>query len=238
MRRALAVVGVLAVLAVGLACGGGGDDGAVDGALAGFCLPARAPASGQGTYYDADGTGNCSFPADSTRMVAAINAADYGTASWCGACLAVTGPIGDVVVRVTDQCPGCAKGDLDLSKEAFAKIAAISAGRVAITWHEVDCPVSGPISYEMKSGSSQYYAAIQVRNHRYPIANLEAMAPGAAYKPINRVDYNYFVAASGLGPGPYSLRVTDTRGNMIEDSGIAIGDGVVRTGASQFPICP
>ncbi len=237
MRRAFAVAGVV-VVAVGAVACDGSEGGATDGSLAGFCLPARAPAAGEGTYYDADGTGNCSFPADSSRMVAAINAADYGTASWCGACLAVTGPNGDVVVRVTDQCPGCAKGDLDLSKEAFAKIAAISAGRVPITWHEVDCSVNGPVSYEMKSGSSQYYAAIQVRNHRYPIAKLEAMAPGAAYKPVARVDYNYFVATGGLGPGPYSLRVTDTRGNTIEDTGIAIGDGVVRVGASQFPVCP
>ncbi len=232
MRQGLAVAAVLAV-----ACGGSGEPVSIDGALSAFCMPARPAASGEGTYYAADGTGNCSFPADSTRMVAAINAADYDTAAWCGACLAVTGPTGNVVVRITDQCPGCAKGDLDLSKEAFARIAALSAGRVPITWREVDCPVTGPVSYEMKTGSSQYYAAIQVRSHRYPIAKLEAMAPGAAYKPIARVDYNYFVAASGLGPGPYSLRVTDTRGNVIEDTGIAIGDGVVRTGTSQFPVC-
>ncbi len=223
---------------IALAACGGSDSPTYDGPTSAFCMAARPQAAGEGTYYDADGTGNCSFPADPTRMVAAMNAADYGTAAWCGACLDVTGPTGNVTVRVTDQCPGCKKGDLDLSKEAFAKIAALSAGRVPITWREVACDVTGPLAYEFKSGSSQYYAAIQVRNHRYPIAKLEAMTPSAAYKPVARVDYNYFVAQSGLGPGPYSLRITDTRGNVVEDPNIAVGDAVVRQGATQLPTCP
>jgi expansin (peptidoglycan-binding protein) len=228
----------IAVAVLALAACGGSDSPTYDGPISAFCMAARPQATGEGTYYDADGTGNCSFPADSTRMVAAMNAVDYDNASWCGACLAVSGPSGDVTVRVTDQCPGCKKGDLDLSKEAFAKIAALSAGRVPISWHEVACDVTGSLAYEFKSGSSQYYAAIQVRNHRYPIAKLEAMTPTAPYKSIGRVDYNYFVASGGLGPGPYSLRVTDTRGNVVEDANIAVGDAVVRQGASQFPTCP
>ena len=226
----------LAVIA--LAGCGGSDAPTYDGPFSAFCMAARPQASGQATYYTADGTGNCSFPADPTRMVAAINAVDYDTAAWCGACLAVSGPNGDVTVRVTDQCPGCKKGDLDLSKEAFGKIAALSAGRVPITWREVACDVTGPLAYEFKSGSSQYYAAIQVRNHRYPIAKLEVMTPTAPYRPVGRVDYNYFVAAAGLGAGPYSLRITDTRGNTVEDPNIAVGDAVVRQGAAQFPTCP
>lgn len=230
MRSALAVV----VLA---GCGSS-DPPRIDGALSAFCAAARPRATGEATYYTADGTGNCSFPADSTKMVAAMNAADYDTAAWCGACLSVAGPKGEVTVRVTDQCPGCAKGDLDLSREAFAKIAEVSAGRVPITWHEVACDVTGNLAFEFKSGSSQYYAAIQVRNHRYPIAKLEAMTPTAPYKAIGRVDYNYFVASGGLGPGPYSLRVTDTRGNIVEEPNIAVGDAVVRAGTKQLPTCP
>lgn len=171
-------------------------------------------------------------------MVAAINAADYATASWCGACLEVTGPSGKVIVRVVDKCPGCAHGDLDLSSEAFAKLSPLSAGRIPITWREVACDVQGPISYQFKDGSNAFWTAIQIRNHRYPIARVEAMSSGGAFEPIARVDYNYFVDTSGLGPGPYTLRVTDTRGHAIEDASIALGDDVARAGASQFPVCP
>ena len=214
---------------------GGGDDGQLPG---GSCSDAPPDASGEGTYYAADGTGNCSFPASpDDLLVAAINAVDYNTAAWCGACLEVSGPMGTVTVRVVDQCPECAHGDLDLSREAFAMISPLSAGRVPITWHEVACDVAGPVSYHFKDGSNEYWTAIQIRNHRYPIATVEAQ-DGAGWRDIPRVSYNYFVEAAGLGAGPYTLRVTDTRGHTLEDGAIALGDNVVRTGAAQFPTCP
>lgn len=224
------------------ACGGGcsshnpapGD--AASGAAS--CTAGETAATGQGTYYSADGTGACSFDrSPDDLMVAALNAPDYAGAAWCGACLAVTGPSGSAVVRVVDKCPECKHGDLDLSEQAFAKIAAISAGRVAISWHEVACPVTGPVAYRSKDGSNADWTAIQVRNHRYAIAKLEAKV-GGTYQAIARADYNYFVAPSGLGPGPYALRVTDIHGQVLEDGAVALGDASLRSGATQFPACP
>ena len=224
----------LALVAL-LGCGGDGES-ALPG---GSCSDARPEASGEGTYYAATGAGNCSFDATpGDLMVAAMNAQDYNTAAWCGACIEVTGPNGSVTVRVVDQCPECVHGDLDLSREAFELIAPLSAGRVPITWHEVACNVSGPIAYHFKDGANAYWTAIQVRNHRYPIAKLEAQDEGGTFREIPRVDYNYFVEAAGLGPGPYTLRVTDTRGHVVEDSGIALGDNVTRPGTSQLAVCP
>jgi expansin len=202
------------------------------------CSPEPEPAAGSGTYYDADGTGNCSFDIAPDRMVAAINATDYTGAAFCGACLAVVGPDGEVIVRVVDSCPGCAKGDLDLSREAFELLAPLAAGRIAIAWRVVECPVTGPIAYRFKDGSNAFWTAIQVREHRYPIASLEARDAGGAFHAIARADYNYFVADKGLGPGPYTLRVTDTRGHVLDDGGIALGDAVVRPGHAQLPACP
>ena len=235
-----------AVCAVLVGCGGSGSagDDATDGgpgadaSIGGTCTGAPLEGAGEGTYYAATGAGNCSFDATpGDLMVAALNAPDYGSADGCGACVAVTGPAGEVTVRIVDSCPECAAGDLDLSAEAFAMISPLSAGRVAISWREVPCDVSGPLGYHFKDGSSQYWTAIQVRNHRYPIARLEA-EQGGAYVDIPRLSYNYFVAEGGLGVGPYALRVTDTRGHVVEDTGIAVGDDVTRTGAGQFPVCP
>jgi expansin (peptidoglycan-binding protein) len=218
---------------------GGGSANQDDAFVGGSCEAARPEASGEGTYYAATGAGNCSFDATpNDLLVAAMNAADYADAAWCGACVEVTGPNGTVTVRVVDQCPECSKGDLDLSREAFQVISPLSAGRVPITWHEVACDVSGPLAYHFKDGSSQWWTAIQVRNHRYPIAKLEAQDAGGAWSSIERLDYNYFVAEDGLGPGPYTLRVTDTRGHAVEETGIAVGDDVTRTGKSQFALCP
>jgi expansin len=94
---------------------------------------------GEATYYDANGTGACGFPASSDFLVAAINDEQYSKAN-CGRCVEVTGPTGKVIVRITDKCPGCSSGDLDLSQTAFGKIAKLSAGRIAIKWHFVTCP--------------------------------------------------------------------------------------------------
>ena len=201
------------------------------------CTADPALETGEGTFYDADGTGNCSFEAASDRMVVAINGPDYENGKWCGACLAVAGPSGEVVVRVTDQCPGCKQGDLDLSREAFEKIAPLSAGRVDITWRPVACPVDGPVAYQFKDGSNAFWTAIQIRNHRYAIASVEARDSAGTFQPITRASYNYFVAGNGLGDGPYLLRVTDARGHSVEDM-IALGDNVERQGAMQFPTCP
>jgi expansin len=222
------------IVAFAAVLGCGGDDAL---APAGSCDDAPNEASGDGTYYAANGTGNCGFDASTDLMVAAMNGVDYSTAAWCGACIEVTGPMGKVVVRIVDQCPECASGDLDLSPQAFEQLSPLAAGRIAITWHEVACDVIGPIAYHFKDGANAYWTAIQIRNHRYPIAKLEAQTTGA-WQAIARVDYNYFVESAGLGPGPYMLRVTDTRGHVLEDSAIALGDNVTRSGASQFPLCP
>jgi len=230
----LAVAGVVVT-----ACGAcSSHDTETPDAPAGACAGEAISAGGDGTYYDATGAGNCSFdPSPGDLMVAALNAPDYANAAWCGACVAVSGPSGDVVVRIVDQCPECKHGDLDLSREAFAKIAPLSAGRVAISWHEVACPVTGPIVYQIKDGSNAFWTAIQVRNHRYAIDKLEVRGGGGNYQPVARLDYNYFVAPNGLGAGPYALRVTDVHGHVLEDGAVQLGDAVSRPGADQFPAC-
>ena len=202
------------------------------------CRNDVGPFTGEATYYDADGSGNCSFPAGGDLMVAAMNGADYTGAAWCGSCVAVSGPNGEVVVRIVDSCPGCARGDLDLSEEAFAKISPLAAGRVDITWRPAPCEVTGPITYHFKDGSNAFWTGIQIRNHRYAISSLEVRDAAGTYAKIGRLDYNYFVETKGLGPGPYALRVTDTRANVVEDAAIALGDNVSRDGAAQFPMCP
>ena len=217
---------------------GGDDDGGGSGTDA-SCGASPAAESGEATYYDADGTGNCSFDASTDYMVAAMNAADYGNAQWCGACLAVSGPMGNsITVRVVDQCPGCSHGDLDLSETAFSMLSPLSAGRIKISWHEVPCDVTGPIAYNFQMGASQYYAAIQIRNSRYPIQAIAANQ-GSASTMLAKQSYNYYVASDGLGVGPYDLVVTDERGQTIEDTGIALGnDDATESGSSQFPLCP
>ena len=217
-----------------LACGGDDDGGGVPITP---CDAEEPTHTGEGTYYDADGSGNCSFDAGGDLMVAALNTADYDGSAACGGCITVDGPIGSVTVRVVDRCPGCAAGDVDLSEPAFARIAAIAAGRVDIAWQWVPCDVDGPVRYHFKDGSSAFWVGIQVRNHRHPIASLEAQKDGA-WVALRRESYNYFIADGGLGPGPLALRITDVHGQIVEDTGVPLGDDTEAAGDTQFPACP
>ncbi len=193
---------------------------------------------GDGTYYDATGAGACGFDASpNDLMVAAMNQADYNGSQVCGEYVTVSGPLGAVTVRIVDLCPGCASGDLDLSAQAFAKIANLPQGRVPITWQVISPHLAGPIAYHIKDGSNQWWTAVQIRNHRNPVASLAYLKNGA-WVNVPRLSYNYFVEASGMGPGPYTFRVSDVYGNVLSDSGIALVANSTVNGAAQFPVGP
>jgi expansin (peptidoglycan-binding protein) len=192
---------------------------------------------GIATYYDATGAGACMFdPSPGDLMVAAMNAEEYNNAAVCGAYVYITGPKGVVTVRIVDLCPECKAGHLDLSREAFAQIADLPQGRVAITWRVVSPALAGPIAYHFKDGSNPWWTAVQIRNHRNPIAKLEYCDSGGQWVTVPRTSYNYFVQTNpGMGPGPYTFRVIDSYSNTLTDTGIPhIENGTVN-GAAQFP---
>jgi len=199
--------------------------------------------TGEATYYnEADGGGNCSFdPTPQDLMVGAMNHTDYANSAICGAYVELTGPNGTITIRIVDQCPECPAGNIDLSPSAFEKIAELIQGRVPITWRIISPDISGPIRYRFKEGSSQWWTAVQIRNHRNPIAKLEFLDTSGQFVAMERQSYNYFIRAGtnqGLGPGPYTFRVTDSYGNMLTDSGIALNVGGEVTGGAQFPKMP
>lgn len=217
--------------------GAGTGSGGSGGKSGGGCT-AGSSETGDGTYYSADGSGNCSFdPSPNDLMVAAMNDPDYAGSAVCGECVHIKGPSGEVTVRIVDRCPECKHGDLDLSQSAFAKIADPKLGRVTINWTPVACDVQGPISYRFKEGSSQYWTAVQVRNHRYAIAKFEYQKAGK-WVAVPRESYNYFVEASGMGPGPYTFRVTDVKGHVLVDHDVVLKVALEVAGAAQFPACP
>ncbi|WNG45677.1 hypothetical protein F0U60_17385 [Archangium minus] len=187
------------------------------------------------TFYDATGAGNCSFdPSPQNLDVAAINKGQYEGSAVCGSCVEIEGPKGNLRVRIVDSCPDCPdKGHLDLSREAFAKIANPIDGRVKVRWRMVTCDVQGPIRYHYKDGSSQWWTAIQVRNHRLPVTKLEYWKNNA-WVQVKREDYNYFVEPSGMGTGSIKVRVTASDGQTLEDTLPAPTSNTTHDGAAQF----
>lgn len=203
------------------------------------CTDASVIHRGYATYYTwADGGGNCMFdPTPNDLMVGAMNHIDYAGSAVCGSSVIMSGPRGEVAVRIVDQCPECGQGDIDLSLQAFSRIADTTLGRVPISWKYVASAVQGNIIYHFKDGSSQWWTAVQIRNHRYPIASVEYKTPQGGFKAVNRLDYNYFVEPGGMGPGPYTFRVTDVYEHVLIDSGIAHVENGNVSGTNQFPLC-
>lgn len=189
---------------------------------------------GEATYYNANGTGNCSFEERDTA-VAALNTEEWDTSAMCGACAEVTGESGTTTVRIVDRCPGCKRGDLDLSEEAFEKVAPLSKGRVPIKWRYVTCAVEGNLRYHFKDGSSQWWTAIQIRNHRLPISGVEWRKAGGEWARMNRQTYNYFVTGDGVGTGPFELRITALGGAQVTDTLAGVEDNEEVDGTVQFP---
>jgi expansin (peptidoglycan-binding protein) len=92
------------------------------------------------------------------------------------------------------------------------------------------------MAYHFKDGSSKYWTAIQVRNHRLPIAKLEYQKDGT-FVEMKRESYNYFVESEGVGdlPNGLVLRVTAADGQSVEEKLPGdIPDDKTVDGAKQF----
>ena len=242
MRYWLSFAWVLALIACGSSStnggGGGGGGGSSGSSSSGGGSSSvgisSTPEQGVATYYAATGDGACGFgPSPNDLNVAAMDQPEWNGSAVCGECVAVTGPKGSVTVRIVDLCPECEPGHLDLSQEAFAQIADVSAGKVSITWKVVPCDVTGNVEYQIKDGSSQYWTAIQVRNSRLPVAKLEWMQSGA-WTDVSRASYNHFVVSSGVGTGSYQVRITSSTGETLVDTLPPVQPNTVVQGSGQF----
>ena len=200
-------------------------------------LPTSPGRNAVATFYNADGTGACSFDADYRNlMVAAVSPSEFQNSAACGSSLTIKGRLGAVTVRVVDLCADCASGQIDLSAQAFAAIENPRAGKVSVLVNPASTAVNGGIQYHFKQGSNQWWTAVQLRNHKNAIARLEARDQNGQWVQLTRTNYNYFVKDSpGLGTGPYAFRVTDVFGNTLVDEGVQHVAGQTIAGKAQFP---
>lgn len=202
--------------------------------LAGRIRP-RTTYRGVATVYQAGtGDGACLYGPSDDMMIAAMNTADYETSQACGAHVLVRAANGaSVTVRITNECPlPCAPRQLDLSEQAFARLAPTSTGRIAITWSLVSPGTAKAISIRYKSGSSPHWCGIQAIGHRNPLARLEVRT-GGGWRPLTRTPYNYFLSPDGSGCGG-ALRITDIYGERLTIDGIALRPDAVQPTRVQF----
>lgn len=103
--------------------------------------------SGSGQTFDGDATfyevgmGACGWQNDDSDFIAALNVDQFngfGAMSngnpVCGKKASISYNGKHTTVTITDKCPGCSHGDLDLSPAAFKSLADEGAGRIKISW--------------------------------------------------------------------------------------------------------
>ncbi len=191
---------------------------------------ATAGTAGTATHYVLTGTGNCSYPSPpADELFVALSPAEYHGAGACGGYVEVSGPKGSVRAEVIDQCPPCAAGHIDLSEAAFARIAPLSAGLVSVTYRAVADPaLPAPVALRVKEGSSRYWLALLAMNTGNPLASVQVESAAGGWRDLVRADYNYWIASSGAGDGPFTVRLTDTAGHRVTVRGVALEPGVVQ----------
>jgi expansin (peptidoglycan-binding protein) len=185
-------------------------------------------------YAAADGDGACLFGPAATMMIAAMNYLDYENSKACGDHILVRASDGaTITVLITNECPlPCAPGQLDLSQQAFAKLANPNAGRISVTWQLLSPADAGTISFRYQTGSSQWWCNIQTIGQRNPVAELEVHT-SSGWTQLPRTSYNYFQSAHGTGCGS-EIRITDIYGQQLIASGISIQPNVVQPTQLQF----
>ncbi|TKH43969.1 Expansin-YoaJ [Paenibacillus terrae] len=213
-----------------------------------FALPASAAwndtYTGYATYTGSGYSGGALLldPIPSDAKITALNRTQLNysgiKAAMAGAYLEVQGPKGKTTVYVTDLYPEGPSGALDLSPNAFNQIGNPIDGKINISWKVVKAPVTGNVSYRIKEGSSRWWAAIQVRNHKYPVLKLEVQQNGQ-WTNLEKQDYNHFLGTN-LGNQPLKIRITDIRGVVLNDTLPALaengtGDAYIVKGNVQFP---
>jgi len=199
--------------------------------LAALTAPSGTVA-GIATHYVLEGLPNCSYPTPPANgLFVALSPSEYDGAGACGGYLTVTGPSGSsVTVQVIDQCPECAAGHIDLSEPAFAELAPLGAGLINVHYQYLaDPPLPGPVTMEVKQGSSQYWLALLAGNTGNPLASVQVETASGGWVSLARATYNYWIAPSGAGSGPFTVRLTDTQGHTVTVQNIALDPGAVQS---------
>ncbi|KAG7388746.1 hypothetical protein PHYBOEH_007699 [Phytophthora boehmeriae] len=180
-----------------------------------------------------------SWPSDATTKYAALNAEQWEETMNCGRCAEVwctdssCASQSSEIVYIMDQCPGCEYGDLDLSPDVFEGITGQSYTKLGIEWKFVDCPISKNVEYCLKTGSSEFWVAIQPANFVSGVQSLKINGQETTV-----IDSAYYFLIDGSGESvadlnAVSISLTGVNGEVLEETVSLTADNCTE-GNSQF----
>ncbi|KAG2809124.1 hypothetical protein PC113_g16686 [Phytophthora cactorum] len=199
---------------------------------------------GYGTVYtlSSPSDGNCNFmswPDDAVTKYAALNTEQWEETMNCGRCAEVSctdascsGETSEIVY-IMDQCPGCAYGDLDLSPDVFESITGQSYTELSIEWKFVDCPISNKVQYCLKTGSSEFWVAVQPANF---VSGVESLSINGQETSLIDSAYYFLIDGSGESVADLSsvrVSMTGVNGEVLEET-LSLTADECTEGSSQF----
>lgn len=104
----------------------------------------------------------------------AINSRQYNNSLSCGNCVNIQYKNRNINAVVTDICPECAYGDLDLFTETYNELIQEEPGRKKITWNLIPCPeeiVSENLQLRIDE-INYYWLSIQPENFKCQISSI------------------------------------------------------------------
>ncbi|MFO0758092.1 MAG: hypothetical protein U0359_16470 [Byssovorax sp.] len=158
--------------------------------------------------------------------------------SYCDACIWVTTKKGKSALLRVVTYGETSDNSIDVSPDAFALLDSGEYPR-SMSWQFAKCPETGPIYYEVQTGSSEWWTSLWVRNARVPLAKVEVKSENhPSFIELSRGGDGTLTDAGGFGVGPFTLRSTGMDGQVVTDTfdwpagGIA---GAFLTGNGNFP---
>ncbi|KAI7883790.1 hypothetical protein K492DRAFT_109642, partial [Lichtheimia hyalospora FSU 10163] len=94
--------------------------------------------SGTGTFFSTTDEGACETPTNDDDLIVALNSEQYGNTDekspWCGKKVKITVGKKTAEATISDACPECKFGDLDMTATLFKKLGDLDTGELDIKW--------------------------------------------------------------------------------------------------------
>ncbi|PSC75036.1 tRNA pseudouridine synthase mitochondrial-like [Micractinium conductrix] len=152
---------------------------------------------------------------------AAINVAQWDGGRQCGKC--VMARCVDprckvknkwVTVHLIDQCPDCARGDVDFSSPSFLELTGLTPDRVKVEWVFTSCRlhVQGGIRLDPKDKDfNKYWQGVYLYNSAEPITKVAING-----RPLALQNWGFWVHDGLFNKGqPHTLSITSESGRTI-----------------------
>jgi len=208
---------------------------------------------GRITYYDASsGIVACDIPTSEwPQHTAALSELHFDGGLSCGAYVRLKNGENTIDAMIVDLCPKAGNeqwcsGDLphfDIGgTDSFSELESVLTGVKELEYHWIPGPVGDtPVKLRFLNGVNQYWVAIHVINHRYPVVKIEIQKEGGNWVTGNTglPGLNGFFQFDFTGQGlelPYTIRITDQYGQVIVEQGQEIRGEAMWTGVNQFPL--